>query len=405
MLERRKRKFLQFSVLMTCLLGVTLPGCRRNRGGTVHFATPTFKAEYLFVASTTTNLVSTFVINTDTGALTAGPGYGILTGRNTLPAAMVADPSGRFLYVADQYGCAPFPGGPNPGCVSVFAIDRASGALSAVPGSPFPVGSTATVEPEEPKAVAVDAAGKYLYVAGHRQQGNVSAFAINPTSGALTQIAGSPFQTGLYSGDVAVDPLGFLYVVNAYDSLAGTKGGTVAAFAIDPSTGALKAVAGSPFPTGLNSSELVKDPSGRFLYVANTGHGDISAFTVNSSSGTLTPVAGSPFPVDGQPAAMAVDRSGKFLYVTSSSGFTPVPLLAFSIDDSTGALKRISGSPYSVGFSPHASIVDPSGKFLYVGCSDGVSSFIIDAYSGALAVGSGFRPPGDATSLAAVGIK
>jgi YVTN family beta-propeller protein len=52
---------------------------------------------------------------------------------------MAVDPSGLYLYAVNQ----------NSDTVSVFSINTATGALSAVPGSPFPAES-------QPRSIAVD---------------------------------------------------------------------------------------------------------------------------------------------------------------------------------------------------------------------------------------------------------
>ena len=92
---------------------------------------------------------------------------------------------------------------------------------------------------------------------------NVSGYRIDPSTGALTPIAGSPFATGTDPANVAVDPSGkFAYVANGdFDNVSGYR--------INPSTGALKAIAGSPFPAGDNPRSVAVDPSGKFAYVAN----------------------------------------------------------------------------------------------------------------------------------------
>jgi 6-phosphogluconolactonase len=43
----------------------------------------------------------------------------------------------------------------------------------------------------------------------------------------------------------------------------------VAVFAIDPATGSLSAVAGSPFGAGAGAISIAIDPAGTFAYVAN----------------------------------------------------------------------------------------------------------------------------------------
>ena len=54
-----------------------------------------------------------------------------------------------------------------------------------------------------------------------------------------------------------------------------------------------------------------------FLFTANGGSGNTSAFLANGTSGALTAVAGSPFAAGGNPTSAAVDPAGKFLYVTN----------------------------------------------------------------------------------------
>src|SRR5947209_18061859 len=56
----------------------------------------------------------------------------------------------RFAYVANGSG-----GG--PGSVSAYTIDGNTGALTPIPGSPFPAGSL-------PRFVTVDPSGRFLYV-------------------------------------------------------------------------------------------------------------------------------------------------------------------------------------------------------------------------------------------------
>jgi 6-phosphogluconolactonase (cycloisomerase 2 family) len=71
------------------------------------------------------------------------------------------------------------------GNVSVFAIDAATGALTAT--SSAPAGT-------DPVALNLDASGKFAY-AVNLTSNNVTQFTVDPTSGALTP-AGSPVNTG-----------------------------------------------------------------------------------------------------------------------------------------------------------------------------------------------------------------
>jgi len=129
-------------------------------------------------------------------------------------------------------------------------------------------------------------------------------------SGTLSPIAGSPFIPGRSPSPVAVDSVGkFLFVANSGSS-------DVSVFSITAGTGALSQVAGSPFPTGagMEISGIAVTPNGKTVYVSNFGSSSISALSV-AASGTLVPITGSPFPVDSDPRALQVDPSGRFAYV------------------------------------------------------------------------------------------
>jgi 6-phosphogluconolactonase len=55
----------------------------------------------------------------------------------------------------------------------------------------------------------------------------------------------------------------------------------------------------------------------RFLYVANRGSGNVSGYTIDPASGNLTAIAGSPFAAGGNPVAIAVDPTGAYAYVVN----------------------------------------------------------------------------------------
>ena len=79
------------------------------------------------------------------------------------------------------------------------------------------------------------------------------------------------------------------------------------AYTINSSTGALRAVAGSPFATGSSPFSAAVDPSGQFAYVANDADNTVSAYAVvNSSAGALRAVSGSPFAAGLAPALVAI---------------------------------------------------------------------------------------------------
>ena len=114
----------------------------------------------------------------------------------------------------------------------------------------------------------------------------VSGYIMDPASGALTPIKGSPFAAGILPTSVAVNPTGkFAYVANLGDN-------TVSGYTIDPATGALTPIAN--FTAGIRPQSVAVDPSGKFVYVTNSGSGNVSGYTTDPATGTLG-LVGIPF--------------------------------------------------------------------------------------------------------------
>ena len=95
----------------------------------------------------------------------------------------------------------------------------------------------------------------------------------------------------------------------------------------------------------------------QFAYVANEGSNNVSAYTIDPSTGALTTIAGSPFPAARFPASVAVDPSGKFAYVAEEDSNN---VSAYTIDPSTGALSANAGSPFPAGSAPSSVTISRS---------------------------------------------
>lgn len=152
----------------------------------------------------------------------------------------------------------------------------------------------------------------------------------------------------------------FIYTANA----AGNPS-TVSALSTSPSTGALSAISGSPYNTGSGSLALAADPTNGRVYVANSQSGDISAFTIDLTTGAMKPVAGSPFGSEAGLDSLVVSPDRLFLYAVSGSSAN---LWAFSINSSGGL--GASGSPIVItpGTANSSSVVlDSYGQIsLYI---------------------------------------
>jgi 6-phosphogluconolactonase (cycloisomerase 2 family) len=237
-----------------------------------------------------------------------------------------------------------------------------------------------------PTAVVTDPSGQFVYVATLDQAGTVLAYSIDPATGKLAQI-GSGIVTGASPNHIVVDPAGeFVFVANEHGGL--TSQGSVSVFAVDAATGGLTEVPGSEFTHGLWPREIAIDPSGRFVYTADTT-GDTAGYRVERETGTLVPLAGSPFPALDFPVSIVVDPRGRFVY--SMSGSLTDGIDGYAIDPDSGVLTPLPGSPFGSG-SDRRIVVHPSGKFLYN--LDGWSTHTIKGYAiadtGALTPLTGF---------------
>jgi len=91
-------------------------------------------------------------------------------------------------------------------------------------------------------------------------------------------------------------------------------------------------------------------PQGNFLLALTEG---VSVFSIDQSSGTLTQVPGSPFAVTSGdfsaqlfPRTFTIDKGGSFVYTVRGSDLTVDSL---SLNASTGALTQLPGTTRSLG--------------------------------------------------------
>jgi DNA-binding beta-propeller fold protein YncE len=105
--------------------------------------------------------------------------------------------------------------------------------------------------------------------------------------------------TGCSPGGIAVDPSGaFLYVTGGYAK-------AVYGLSIDPNTGALALLPGSPVATTPYPDFITTN--GGVVYVSNDGSplSSVSIFSLNSATGGLAPISGSPVAAWPDPSAGA----------------------------------------------------------------------------------------------------
>jgi 6-phosphogluconolactonase (cycloisomerase 2 family) len=118
---------------------------------------------------------------------------------------------------------------------------------------------------------------------------------------------------------------------------------------VDATSGALTQVAGSPFAAGSDPRSAAVDTSGHFLYVGNTISNDISAYIINSNTGALTPMQGSPFATGQVPLSLEMDGMGKIIYVANNASND---VWVYAIDGASGKLQPVqtisTPGPFSI---------------------------------------------------------
>lgn len=255
--------------------------------------------------------------------------------------------------------------------VEAFTIDHATGALASIPGSPYAI---PTQQGSAMTSVA-DPQGRFLFV-GSKDTGEISGFNIDPSSGSLTLIQGSPFTVQfsfVAANSLTIDAQGkYLYVGQADPSRG------IMAFAIDGVSGALVQVPGSPFH--LNVAQVRADPASESLLGTaqiqdQSGPAaretKIYMFSLESN-GVPIPLSHSPFMTEFAPYDFMILPNGQFLYtfgVSELSGQTE-PIEGFAKSANSGVLTTLSGSPYQAIPAVYTCQLGQSGSIAV--CIDGI---------------------------------
>jgi 6-phosphogluconolactonase (cycloisomerase 2 family) len=240
----------------------------------------------------------------------------------------------------------------------------------------------------------------YVYVTSNKQNpGQVNAYYLDSESGALHQLADSPYPSGGRNPVYDVtSPNGlYLYVANHDDN-------TIVQFAIG-SDGKLYPQTTVNTP-GTEPVALAMNPAGTVLYALdyyapaapgqpsytdlNPGPGAVIAFPINANGSLGTPLtvgAANYFTVQCFPSDLAITADGGFLYVTNTNAVVvttsppvtgTVPTLPASCPNSgtlsgfsvasAGTLSPLADSPLSTGSAsePTGITADPSTSAIYV---------------------------------------
>ena len=121
-----------------------------------------------------------------------------------------------------------------------------------------------------------------------------------------------------------------------------------------------------------------------YMYVLNSGDSTITGYQVNNATGALTQITGSPFSVRASATSFTATPSGKYIYTTHGGGTAGVA--AYSVASDSGKITEVNGSYSLMGSAPTAIQHGVVGSELYLGHSSTtyVSGYDIDSTTGKL---------------------
>ena len=414
------------ALVASLALGLGMTACG---GGTIG---------YMWVLGQEYNQIAGFKVDQYSGNLTEVPGSPF-SSNGSVPVSLVIKSGGRYVYVINQ-GTTP-PKGPGTATYIGQSI-----ALYSVGGD-----GTLTFQESyvskgyESVWAQMDSSGTYLYVldkyspgigsnglyngANTDGNGSITAFTADPNTGRLTLMTNSQNQVNGVNTpfwEVGANPTmsksqgGCLYTVNG-----GLTSGlqTVTPFSIG-STGQLVFtttgnIAIPQYTAGVPTNITSINGSGSFMFLTDAGSNVLYGYETTGScnltalNGGKTSLA-TDFPNTSSPSYSLIDSTGKYLYVTNASTTstqTTTPfssISALTINSTNQELQPIIGSPYPVGSGPICMVEDPSNQYIYTSnYNDGtVTGFALNSTSGELSdltKGSTFTAVGKASCLAVSG--
>jgi len=324
------------------------------------------------------------------GTHASGPGIGFrlahfdsatgLLGPSALDVS--ADAPSYFVLSADGrrlYACNSVP----RGAVSAYAVDPVSGAMRLL--NRLPSGGS------EPCYIPLDRTGRHALVANY-DSGSVAVFSIAPDGRlgartALVRHSGHSIdpvrQSRAHAHSIIVDP------ENRYALTADLGEDRIYVYRFDERTGRLSPN-DPPYASvrlGSGPRHLRFHPNGKWLYATAEMGGAVLAFNWDGERGTLGEIQSIPAIPPGYrgvntTAELLIHPNGRFLYVSNRG---PDTVGVFSIEPRNGRLSPVQSVP-SGGSMPRNLTFDPEGRWLVVANHDGnnASVFRIDDKTGLL---------------------
>lgn len=248
-------------------------------------------------------------------------------------SSMVHHPSGWFVYISTIAG------------IYGYYVDHGTGSLRAMQGSPFysniPIGT-----------LFADPTGNFLYAVeplpsttGSEPSTKLNSYKIDRSSGALTLSSSTTVPQLLLA--ISTDPDGlFLYATGGGVT---TDPSHIYGYHVNPNSGALTPVYGSPFEMSDVQYAFALSAGYQYLYVATaTNGGDVRSYQINYNSGSLYPPLG-PYGAPGvvfDTQSMLTDWLARYVWTGNEPAGTGENYFGlFNLDGYTGALS----GPHEIG--------------------------------------------------------
>ena len=285
--------------------------------------------------------------------------------------------------------------------VNMFTVDSCTGQFKAsTPASVGTGYASPQIDAEEMVADPLGRFAYVAnLVSNATDQATISMYTINPATGVLAPTTPATVATGFFPQEIAIDPQGrFVYTANSDDSSVSMFTVNQSTGVLTPTT---PASISTMVPNELLSdpSFLTVDPTGKFLYVtALLSDGSaVFMYNINQTTGLLTPTSPARVFTGGIPFQVVVAPNGKFAYVVNNLNFvgTPIGVYQYTVNSDTGVLTPNTPGAVGAGGGPTEIAVDPSSKYAYVvnRLDDTVSMFIIDPDTGNLTLNASATNP------------
>lgn len=303
-----------------------------------------------------------------------------LAGEMIRPSFLAVHPNQRFLYAVSELGND----GKQNGSITAFAIDRKSGALSRL--------NTVSSGGGGSCHLVVDKTGRSLVVANYGS-GSVAAFAVNPDGSlrgptALIQHSGSSVdrnrQRGPHAHAVVLSP------DNRFVFVPDLGLDQIRIYRLDAANAGLSPNDPSFVSTkpGSGPRHFAFSPNGRFAYSVHEMGSLVTVWGYSPASGRLHEVQTiSTLPADfhgeNNSAEIEVNSTGTFLYA-SNRGHDSITV--FAIEPQSGRLTVVEHVSTG-GRTPRNFKIDPTGRYLFAANQDtnNIVIFRIDPQTGRLA--------------------